>query len=326
MNKLGYSAPLIVVFGGAGYLGSSLIRRLLREDFAVRVFDNFSYGKDGIADVDDPMLDVIEGDICDTKAVSCAVRGAEVVVLLAAMIGRRLIDIPCSVMRTINLHASSVVLDAAKEQGASRFLLASSDSVYGAQAGVLYETATPEPISLYSRLKLRIEERVLAAKSREFHPTVLRIATCHGFAPRMRFDLVANTMLRDAVCKKQITVRGGDQWRSMLHVDDAAHAFVSCIKAHENLVSGEVYNISSPEQNLQVKQIAERVHRVVPEATLSVEETVADLTEYHLSCSKAEKIIDFQPRWSLEQSLSHLKEMLLEGRFETPYSLRYQNT
>ncbi|MCB0346728.1 MAG: NAD(P)-dependent oxidoreductase [Bdellovibrionales bacterium] len=327
MMKNNFDAPLVVVFGGAGYIGSVLTRLLLKDGYRVRVFDNFLFGDHGIQHIaSHEGLEIMRGDLGDTCSVSSACRNADAVILLAAIVGRRGVDIRHPIMRDINFLSSSVVLDAAIEHGASRFIFASTDSVYGIQSGLMYETATPEPVTLYSRLKLRMEERVINARTRGFHPTALRIATCHGFSPRMRFDLAANGMIRDAVCKRVITVIGGEQWRPMVHVDDVARAFMACMLAHENLVSGEVFNVGSNEQNVQIREVAKLVHKLVPEAEVNFVEDAPDLVDYRLSCSKIEKILDFKPQWTLEASITQTKEMLENGDFGEPYRLKYQNT
>lgn len=320
------SGPLVTVFGGAGYIGCCLVRHLLDEGYRVRVFDNFLYGRKGIEDIESPHFEVIEGDICDARAVSRAVSEAESVVLLSAIVGRRAQQVKWSTMREVNFLASSVVLDAAIEYGAHRFIFASSDSVYGDRSGVMYETSIPHPVSLYSRLKSRMEERVINAKNRYFHPTALRIATCYGVSPRMRFDLVANALALDAIFKKELVVENGEQCRALVHVDDAARAFVSALKAHENLVSGEIFNVGAADQNVTVNQLVNIVKTLIPEMNVTIRESEPDLVDYHLSCSKIEKILDFSCQWSIEQSISQVRDLLMEGYFKDPYSLRYNNT
>jgi nucleoside-diphosphate-sugar epimerase len=229
-------------------------------------------------------------------------------------------------MREVNFLASSVVLDAAIEHGATRFLFASTDSVYGIQSGVMYETGTPEPSSLYSRLKLRMEERVINSRSREFHPTALRIATCYGISPRMRFDLIVNALVRDAVCKKRLEIASGEQCRALVHVEDAARAFVSCLKAHVNLVSGEVFNLGSNDQKIQLHQLANLVATLVPDTEVRVGGADPDLFDYHLSASKIQKILDFNPKWGIPQAITELRDRLREGVFGDPYDPKYRNT
>lgn len=318
--------PLIVVIGGAGYIGSWCVRELLTQGFRVRVFDNFLFGGEGLMGLSHIDLEIIRGDICDVNAVSSSIKGADCVIMLAALVGRRFEDIEHAPYRNVNFLATSVVLDAAIEHGVSRYVFASTDSVYGAQSGVMYETATPEPVSLYSRLKLRMEERVIRAKSRYFHPTALRIATCHGFSPRMRFDLVPNTLARDAFCKGSIKVQTRQSCRAFIHVHDVALAITACVKAHENLISGEIFNVGSNEQNATVEEIALAISAICPEAKLELNNDEPDLVDYRLSCSKIAKLLDFTPRWTIDRSLAHLLELLREERFPDPYSLRYQNT
>lgn len=318
--------PLVVVFGGAGYIGSSLAPKLLEAGYRVRIFDNFLFGEDGLQHLKSDNLEVIDGDLTDIKAVSYATRDADAVILLAALVGHRVEDVNWVNVRNVNLFGSEVVLQAALEHGAQRFIFASTASVYGLQSGVMYETSTPAPVSLYSRLKLRMESRIISAKNRSFHPTALRVATCHGYSSRMRFDLVVNGMMRDAICKKEIVIQGGDQWRPLVHVDDAASAFVHCLKAHENLISGSIFNVGHPEQNLTVTQVAKAVQQVVPEVEIKIIEAEPDLVDHHLSSKKIEKILDFHASWELERSLAELRNALLEGYFEDPYSLKYQNT
>ena len=326
MNKSS-TEPLIVIFGGAGYIGSCLTRLLLSEGFRVRVVDNFLFSSDGIYDLNSPSLEVVEADITETRAVSYACHGADTVILLAALVGHRSFDIPGLSIRDVNFLASSTVLDAAVEHGAQRFLFASTNSVYGIQEGIMYETAIPEPISLYSRLKLRMEERVLNSKTRSFHPTALRIATCHGYSPRMRFDLVVNSIVRDALCRREVTVESsGEQWRSFIHVEDAARAFLCCLKAHVNMTSGEIFNIGASDQNVQVKQIISIVRKLVPDLEVRVKEGEPDLRNYRLSSSKIEKLLDFRCEKSLSSSIEEMHSILTREPLEDPFSLRYHNT
>ena len=320
-----YDEPLIVVFGGGGYIGCWVTKELLALGYSVRVFDSFLFGREGLDTLSHPNLEVVEGNICDVQSVSRAVSGAQTVILLSAIVGRRFEETANTPYREVNFLASSVVLDASIEHGVERFVFASTDSVYGALNGLVYETAIPEPITLYSRLKLRMEERVIKAKKRTFHPTALRICTCYGYSPRMRFDLVPNTMIRDAVCKNVITISNEDSCRAFVHVRDAARAIVKAVKAHINLISGEIFNIGSNDQTLTFKEIANIIKTMCPNVEVEIGNDPADLVDYQLSCKKIEKLLDFVPQWNMERSLDELKSLLSEGRFGDPYEQRYSN-
>ena len=320
------SRPLVVVFGAAGYIGSVLCPMLINAGYNVRAFDNFLYGDEGIKDLPRDHFELIEGDVCDVKSVSFACKDADAIILLAAIVGHRTVDSQRTTNRDINFLASSVVLESAREHGVSRFIFASTNSVYGTQSGLMYETVTPAPISLYSRLKLRLEERIMKAKRRSFHPTSLRLASCYGYSPRMRFDLVANGIMRDAVCKGEITVVSGEQWRPLLHVEDAARSFLLCLNAHENLISGEIFNVGSSEQNFQINQLVNIAKKLVPEAQINVLEGEPDLVDYHLACTKIEKILDFKAQKNLEDSMREIRDLLQKEAFGDPFSLKYQST
>jgi nucleoside-diphosphate-sugar epimerase len=320
------ASELITVLGGGGYIGSLLIRYLLSEGFKVRVFDDFQYGRDGVQSLVSDRLEIIEGDLCDIRSLSRAISGADTVILLAAIVGRRITDIDQPYMREVNLLASSVALDAALEHGVRRFIFASTDSIYGVQSGVIYETSMPDPVSLYSRLKLRMEEQIIKAKKRSFHPTALRIATCYGVAPRMRFDLVGNSLIRDAVSKGEMILKSGEQCRALIHVDDVARVIMHCVKAHVNLVSGEVFNVCSTEKGVSLHQLANLVENLVPDVTVVIEDDAPDLVDYHLSSSKAAKILDFTARWNLHTGLEQVRDAIKSGVYKDPYDPKYSNT
>lgn len=315
--------PLITIFGGAGYIGSILTKQLLAEGYRVRVFDNFLFGDDGVKNIASPLLEIYEADINNVHEVSNAIEGSEAVILLTAVIGHRFTNLERSDIRSINLLASSVVLDACLEHGVSRLIFASGNSVYGKQSGLIYETTIPEPSSLAARLKLRMEERIMKAKNRFFHPTSMRIGTCYGFSERMRFDLVCNAFVRDALLKKELTVFGGEQTRALVHVEDVARAFVLCIKAHVNLVGGQVFNLGAKEQIFQIHTLANIVKSIIPDCKINIVPAEADLIDYRLNYSRIEKILDFVPKWTIEDGIKQVRDLLSNGYFNDPYSFKY---
>lgn len=317
---------LVTVLGGGGYVGSILVEKLLNDGYAVRVFDNFLFGSEGLKSLQSDKLDIIEGDVCDIKAVSSAISGADSVIHLAAIVGRRVEDLQPRHMREINLLASIVALDASIEHGVHRFIFASTDSVYGVQSGIMYETGTPAPVSLYSRLKLRMEEQVIRAKRRDFHPTALRISTCYGVSPRMRFDLAINSLIRDAVLKKEIIIGAGEETRAYIHVEDAARAILNVLKAHVSLISGEVFNVSAEGQEPTLNQLANLAKQVVPEVFVEILDGKAELTGYKLSCAKISKVLDFKAEWTILAGMTQVRDAILSGIYIDPYDRRYSNT
>ncbi|MCC6932452.1 MAG: SDR family oxidoreductase [Deltaproteobacteria bacterium] len=316
---------LVVVFGGGGYVGYWVTEKLLASGYRVRVFDKFLFGREGIDTLKHPDLEIVYGDMCDVNAVYQAVGGADCVILLAALVGKRFVDLASVPYREVNFIASSVVLDSAVEHGVERFIFTSTDSVYGELNGLVYETAVPEPMTLYARLKLRFEERLLKAKKRTFHPTVLRLGTCYGFSRRMRFDLIPNTFIRDAVYKNQVVVQAPDSIRSFIHVCDAARAIVACVNTHVNLISGEIFNLAAADQAMSFKDVTSVVKQIWPSVEVELMDGEADLMDYKLSSKKLEKLLDFNFEYSLRQGLEDLRDILLEGKCGDPYSIKHVN-
>ncbi len=315
----------VLLLGGAGYLGSVLTRSLLELGYKVKIFDNFLFGTSGLDQLSHPNLNIVKADLCDIKALSKACEQVDVIVLLAAIVGRRLDDVQRATMRDINLLASSVAVDAAIEHGVERFIFASSDSVYGTTRGLVYETAVPEPRTLYSRLKLRMEERIVNAKRRDFHPTILRIGSCYGYSPRMRFDLPVNKIVRDAVLNKKISLPSGDEQRAFIHVADACQAISRCLAGHLNMVSGEVFNVCAAGQNYSMQDIANQVASLVPEVKINFGENSPGVEDYKLSDSKLQKLLDFSPKWNLKQGIEELLQAIEDGKFPDPWSLQFNN-
>ena len=321
------SEQLVTIFGGSGYIGSILTRLFLEQGYRVRVFDSFLFGDDGVKDLRHHSLEVVTGDICNISQVSAATRGANIVILLADLAGRRFVSRHANdaYYRDVNYLAASVVLHAAREYGAERFIYASSDSVYGSGEGLVYETSMPVPISLYARLKLRMEDIVIRAKTREFHPTVLRIATCYGYSQRMRFDLLPNTILRDAIFTGQVHIESEIACRSYIHVADAAKVITMCAKTYLSLVSGEIFNVGVNNQNLTTMELLNVIRMVVSNFSVKVHKGAPDLPNYRLSCRKLEKFLDFEPSWTMKDGLIDLRNHLTSGTIKDPYDKKYRN-
>ncbi len=319
------SSTTVLLIGGAGYLGSVLTPILLDQGYNVKVYDNFLFGSVGLDSIKHPNLKIIKGDICNVKAISKACEGVDSVVLMAAIVGRRLNDVQRSTMRDINLLASSVVVDAAIEHGVERFIFTSSDNVYGTASGVIYETAVPEPKTLYSRLKLRMEERIINAKNRDFHPSILRIGSCFGFSPRMRFDLPANQLLREAAIKKEIHLPSGEEKRAFIHVKDAARAIYLCLSGHLNLVSGEIFNICGEGQCVSMQEVTNKISSLLSDTSVTTGGKTAEVNDYKLSSSKIVKLLDFETEHDIESGLAEVLEAIRSRQVADPYSLQFNN-
>src|SRR5258708_1039579 len=159
--------------------------------------------------------------------------------------------------RTMHINAEARARTAmlAKEMGAKRYILASSCSVYGRNSGTVDETSPTEPLTTYAKASLPAEKKSLPLADKNFSVTALRQGTLFGLSPRMRFDLVVNTMTLAFHRSKNISVTGGVQWRPLVHVRDSARAFITVLEADPRIASGQVFNVGSTKQNYQIHEM-----------------------------------------------------------------------
>jgi len=318
----------VLLLGGAGYLGGALTPQLLAAGHGVTVFDNLSFGTAAV----DPLRNnsrfrLINGDMRDISAVTEAVRDQQAVIVLASLVGEAACDRRPLETVAINYLATLNVMKAAAYFGVERFIFTSTDSCYGAQENVfLTEEAPLRPISLYAELKARVEAEFLEMpRPASFHPTILRLATLYGLAPRMRFDLVINLLTREAATGRGAKIFSGEQWRPLVHVRDAAKAFVSTLAAPAELVSGQVFNVGSNHQNVQFKDLAAILLKVLPEAKVETVPQPPDLRDYHVCFDKISRELNFTPDFEPEDGIAEIREAIVSGALGDPCDPRYRN-
>ena len=141
----------------------------------------------------------------------------------------------------------------------------------------------------------------------------------------MRFDLIFNKLVRDAHEKGKITIYSGEETKSFIHVRDVAHAIFLGIEAHENLISGEVFNLGNSQTTYTFSHIANIIKSILPDTEVNFLNLEPELVNYRISTSKIEKVLDFTPRISIEDSMREILDALDEGLFEDTHSLRYNN-
>ena len=234
------SARRVLVVGGAGFLGSVLTQKLLSRGFRVRVLDSFIYGRRSLEPLaGDENLEIVEGDLRNIHTCVSSLAETDAVVLLAAIVGDPASKIrPTETIET-NVLAAQALASASKLHHINRFLYASTCSVYGIGADLLDENAPLNPVSLYARTKIESEKIILAMGDEYFSPTILRMGTLYGYSPRMRFDLVVNLLTAKALIDSEITIFGGNQWRSFVHVEDAARSIMHVLAAPLEVVRGQ---------------------------------------------------------------------------------------
>jgi nucleoside-diphosphate-sugar epimerase len=303
----------VLVVGGAGYIGSLVVDKLLARGCTVRLLDNLLYGNRGIErHLSNPRLDFIQGDCRNIQDVVRSMSNVKDVIHLAAIVGDPACAQDDANAFQINYAATRMMVEIAKGHGVERFLFASSCSVYGASDNVMDERSETAPVSLYAETKLHSEQVLLEAKSRSFHPTVLRFATVFGLAPRPRFDLVVNLLTAKAIQDGVITIYNGDQWRPFLHANDVAQAVTQTLCASLDSVSGETFNVGDDGLNFTLAQVAEKIQSLIPRTQVEYVEN-SDRRNYRVSFRKIKDCLGFIAGYSIEDGIQEIKRAFETG-------------
>ncbi|TQM78997.1 dTDP-4-amino-4,6-dideoxygalactose transaminase [Saccharothrix saharensis] len=298
-----------MVTGAGGYLGSVLLPVLLKAGHEVVAVDKFYFG-------DHPLNGVIgapgvEIRRCDVRDVAAAdLVGVDTVISLAAISNDPAGDLAPDWTVQVNQDATIRLAELAVEEGVSRFVFASSCSVYGAGGdSLLDESARQRPLTVYASTKQATEQALNALASDKFRVISLRMATLFGVSPRMRLDLVVNRMVSHAVSGRPIQVHGGGQWRPLLHVRDAAAAYLRCVDLPlEDLPLGDAFNVVG--ENVTVGGLAERVAKQLGGVPLEIREGGPDQRSYRVSQEKFAKLTGFLPATTVERGVEELHRAL----------------
>lgn len=315
----------VLVVGGAGYIGSLLVERLLEQGCVVRVLDSLLYGDAPLrAVMHHRNFELIVGDCRNIQDVVRAVRGVEIIVHLAAIVGDPACEQDHAAALETNYAATRMLIEIAKGHGVSRLLFASSCSVYGETNFEMDEKAALAPISLYGQTKVDSEEALLHAETNDFHPTVLRFATVFGLGYRPRFDLVINLLTAKARQEGVITIFNGEQWRPFVHVRDLVEATIQLLEAPVGLVSGEVFNIGDGRMNHTLTDVAAVIREVFPRVRLEHIEN-SDRRNYRVNFDKLRRLTGFRSRYTLRDGVEEIKRAFDQGRIADYMDLRYHN-
>ncbi|GLS44749.1 NAD-dependent epimerase/dehydratase family protein [Methylobacterium brachythecii] len=316
----------IAVTGSGGYIGSVMVRGLLKSGYRVKAIDMYFFGKEPLAQYSDhPRLEIVRRDI---RSVTPAdFEGCDAVIDMAALSNDPSGDLDPELTKSINETGRIRVVNAAKQAGVRRYVFASSCAVYGAgQEMFLTEEAPLRPLTVYAQTCTRAEAAVLALSDRHFTATAMRNATVFGLSPRMRFDLVVNQMTLDAAKEGHLKIGGdGSQWRPFVHVGDVVGAFLKALRAPHDVVAGQVFNVGW--DNRQILDVALAVKNLSPRPC-SVEflDSKADKRDYHVDFSKIRNVLNYEPSTSIEDGVVEIATALASGKLvESPscYTVRW---
>jgi nucleoside-diphosphate-sugar epimerase len=294
----------VLVTGGAGYLGSILVPALLDRGFAVTVVDNFMYKQDSLAAACyRPEFALVRGDVRSMDTMRPLLKGADVIIPLAALVGAPLCDRNPEAATSTNLRAIVDMLGHLSRD--QRVLLPVTNSGYGVGQGHKFCTEeTPmRPVSLYARNKVEAERML-----HDRHPSAVsfRLATVFGMSPRMRLDLLVNDFTYRACTDRFIVLFESHFKRNYLHVRDVARVFLHAIERFDEM-KGQIYNVGLSHANLSKLELCERIKTHVPSFTVYESEIGQDpdKRDYIISNEKIERT-GYRPSFTLDDGIREL--------------------
>jgi nucleoside-diphosphate-sugar epimerase len=302
----------ICVAGGAGYVGSRLVPELLKRGHHVVVLDLYLYGDQIFKP--HPNLTEIKADIRDLKAVEKSLKGADAVIHLACISNDPSFELNPTLGKSINLDAFEPFVLQAKKEKVSRFIYASSSSVYGVKDEPnVTENMSLEPLTDYSKYKADCEKILLKHLSDDFICTILRPATVCGYAPRQRLDVVVNILTNLAYHTGKVKVMGGSQMRPNIHIEDMVRAYLLVLESPREKIQGEIFNVGY--HNHTVMALGKMVQTIVGKSRpveLIVEPT-NDNRSYHVSSEKIGEKLSFFPKYTIEDAIQSLVDAFQAG-------------
>jgi len=302
----------VLVTGGAGYIGSTLLRLLLERGYDVICLDRFFFGYDSIKDIED-QIKVVKDDVrwFDPSILN----GVDAVFDLAALSNDPAGELDPQKTLDINYKGRVRVAKLSKKHGVKRYVLASSCSVYGFQEGILTEQSDVNPLTTYAKANVLAERDVLPLADDSFVVTVLRQATVYGFSYRMRFDLAINGMVLSLFKNGRLRImRDGTQWRPFVHVKDTSRAFIGVLEADKEVVNGQIFNVGSNDQNFQIFNLAKLVAESCGLPFVYEWYGSPDKRSYRVSFDKIANVLGFRSKFTPREGAREIFDALRDGR------------
>jgi nucleoside-diphosphate-sugar epimerase len=320
----------ILVTGGAGYVGSTLVPLLLKKGHNVRVMDILAHGGRSMLGVwSHPNFDFIRGDIQDTSGVRKALEGVHAVVHLAAIVGDPACARQPELAKSVNQDSSFALLEESQRAHVERLVFASTCSNYGKMSDpsqFVDETSELRPVSLYAETKVAFEKALLDPKrTGGLCATALRSATVYGVAPRMRFDLTVNEFTMELLTKKHLCVFGEQFWRPYVHVRDFARAIQLVLTEPVEKVQGNVFNVGSTDQNFRKLDLVELIKPYAQDGVVEFVKKNEDPRDYRVSFERIKTKLGFGISRTVQDGIREVAQLVQDGVIEDFNRSEYRN-
>ena len=319
----------VLVTGGAGYIGSVVVRQLLDKGYFVRVIDSLKWGGDALYDVMQyPSFEFIKGDVRNDDDIDKAVEGINGIIHLAAIVGDPACKKYSDEANETNWGGSVKLFEAAEKAGVDRFVFASTCSNYGKMAdseGFVTEDSDLNPVSLYAELKVKFEDYILnKRKDSRMCATSLRYSTVYGFSPRIRFDLTVNEFTRNMVLENFQEIWGEQFWRPYCHVDDLSGAAILVLESPKEKVRADVFGVGDTSENYQKGMIIREVQKLV-EGEVQYVAKNEDPRDYRVDFSKIKNELGFKITKTVPDGIREIKKVVASGIINDTYGQKFRN-
>ena len=309
----------ILVTGHNGYIGSVLVPMLVAAGHKVSGLDAYWFEHCCLHPFKED-FDVTRRDV--REVTSTHLCDIDAVVHLAALCNDPLGDLNPRCTEEVNFRATSRLARLARQAGVSRFVQASSCSLYGAAGDAMIDESAPfNPVSVYGKMKVLAERDLSTLADESFSPTYLRFSTAYGVSPKLRADLVVNNLVGFATITGEVLLKSdGEAWRPIIHVEDIARAIIAACEAPRVIVHDQAFNVGQSDENYKVKDIAELVaENVAGSRVRYADKRFKDARNYRADCEKISELIpSYRPQWNLERGIIELTDAF--RRYDVDYA------